>query len=283
MAMSIQGPPPHPPTTLPARSRQANVAVVVECGKMFIRLGQSSFDEELHECSFVFDRALVLSLAEYYKSSMGVSEWWPVYRKVAALVVDCAAVDTVLQAQAENKLGDVMVQLSHLVECSELGQKMFGSSLPDLALARLSGVVEAFCEQMRPKRITQAEIDSVTKKALEKGEEVGADKHLLQKRTVTIHYRQMAVDIHVYNWAEEVHLRVAAWLKSQAVASACLEEMSWEKGMFEMGMKLTFDPAALVEFKSSRQLLAKMLADVPEEGALIVEIMSSKSQAWEST
>lgn len=250
---------------------------------MFVRLGHSAFADELQETNFVFDRALVLSLAEYYKSSMGLSEWWPVHRKVAALVVDPVNVDIVLKAQSDNKLAEVMPQVSQLVECSELGQKMFGSALPDLALARLGGVVEALCEGMRGGRITQATIDQVIKSAMAKGEEVGADKHLLQKRTVTIHYRRIALNMSVNNWAEEVQLRVAAWVKSMATGCGALNEMSWERGMFEVGMQLTFDPAPLAEYKSGRQLLMKMLADVPDEGALIVEIMSSKSQASEST
>ena len=93
-------------------------------------------------------------------------------------------------------------------------------------------------------------------------------------------YRGLQIELVVTSLAEELVLKIAAWVKAAAVATAALPEMKFEIGLFQNSLqpKQTVDDALLSEYAAVRATLARILADVPVEGTVVVSMLKTKFQ-----
>jgi hypothetical protein len=126
----------------------------------------------------------------------------------------------------------------------------------------------------------QASIKNITATVLKDAHDNKYIDVLNSKRNVVFFYRGLEIELVVTSLAEELVLKIAAWVKAAAVGTAALPEMKFEAGLFEDTKKpqVTVDDALVSEYAAARDTLARILTDVPVEGTVVVSMLKCKLQ-----
>ena len=103
---------------------------------------------------------------------------------------------------------------------------------------------------------------------------------LNHKRTILINYRGLEIELQVTSLAEELVLKLAAWVKGMAIGTSALPEMKFEVGLFQdmTNTMLPVDDDLVAEYAAARATLTRVLKAVPTDGTVVVGILKSKYQ-----
>lgn len=118
----------------------------------------------------------------------------------------------------------------------------------------------------------------MTNDCLDEEARLKGDEILNCKRKVSLAYRGVSVEVSVNSWAQELDLRIGAWLKSAAIDSDLIKELSFEVGLFKKGDKHKIDKSLLEDFVKVRATMEEMLSKGANSGTIVVDMLNKNSQ-----
>lgn len=118
----------------------------------------------------------------------------------------------------------------------------------------------------------------MTNECLDEEARLTGDELLNCKRKVSFTYRGVVVEVSVNSWAQELGIRIGAWLKSAAFDSDPIKELSFEVGLFKKGEKHKVDKCLLENFVKARATMGEMLSKGANAGTIAVDMLNKNSQ-----
>lgn len=124
---------------------------------------------------------------------------------------------------------------------------MFGWALPKAAASYTKGYIERQCV-FGPGKFSNEDLDRITANCFDEAEKCGDKYLMMNNRQIDVVYRGHIVPHRVSSAAEDINLRVSAWLKS-ANAGGGLKAMSWEDVLLSDAEKGAEVPRGLCELE----------------------------------
>eukprot|EP00974_Lingulodinium_polyedra_P123182 11185825-Lingulodinium_polyedra.AAC.1 len=250
--------------TCPSSSAKA-CKFVIEFMKCLHRLGLcQKFKEEIAVLSGVFDAALVKTYSQMKAENMGPSQWWSSFSDIASLIVDAEKCEKIFNETSSWE--NVKTEIDAVCAKSAIGQKLFAAAqchvqngafaaamTAELAKLNVADITQDImgwglgggqglhaccqCEGVKASmlatqssQLPQDLIEGVKASMLAASAKLGK-KASVEKRSFTLPYKTLEIQVIAMNPAQEIDLRVACLLK-QGMPAAQLPQLPFESEVF---------------------------------------------------